>query len=122
MSVKILVVDDQEEYLRSLGRALKGEYEVLTASSMEQGKAVSFEGVQSAIVDIRLVADDTNNRDGLLFIKWLRENHPGVVPIAMSAMEDPALEGQATSAGAAMFLPKPVRVSDLKNLLRRLVG
>lgn len=121
MKARIIILDDQEPYIRALERALRGEYEIVPARSLVEAESASFSGVQIALVDIRLREDKPGNREGLAFIGWLGENHPEVAAIAMSAIDEPGLDEAAMATGAVRFLPKPVRVSELKEILRELV-
>ena len=56
---KMLIVDDIEEYLYSLRNALGREFDVLTATSIDETKEVMNEEVELLLLDIRL------NEDGL---------------------------------------------------------
>jgi len=118
MKPKILIVDDQKAYLRSLERALRKYYDILTADSIETAKSVISGEVQVAVVDVRLRPEEAKDRGGLEFIKWLYAKFPDVVSIAMSAMDEQGLDEEALSVGAVKFLAKPVRVSELKAILK----
>ena len=118
---KLLILDDQLAYVRSLERVLRADYDVFGVTSIAEAEKAALPETFAALVDIRLDEKEPGNRDGLKFIGWLHEQHPAIVPIAMSALEDPDLEGEAVASGAAMFLQKPVRVSELKEILRKLL-
>ncbi len=118
MKPKLLILDDQPEYLRALERALKSHYDILTASCVEEAQEQCHTNPVAALVDIRLCEAEPDNREGLGFVQWLHECHPDIVSIAISALEERDLAQRAHQAGAAVFLPKPVRVSELQAVLQ----
>jgi len=119
--MKILIVDDIEEYLTSLENALKGEYEILKARSLEEGKKIAkSEKIDLAIVDIRLSEDDINNKDGLVFLEWLKMNYPEVKVVVMSAYKEFDLAVESLNLGAEYFLKKPINIIELKGVLKTL--
>src|SRR5436309_1667774 len=105
---RILILDDQVRYLRSLDRALRNEFDIVSASSLEEAKAKADERIEVVLSDVRLNEADIANRDGLRFIRWVRSNLPKTSVIAMSAIEDDDVERDALLAGATTFLPKPI--------------
>jgi DNA-binding response OmpR family regulator len=72
-----------------------------------------------ALVDVCLSASEPSNREGLEFVRWLRCERPDMKIIAMSARDESALPAQALQAGADVFLPKPLRLSELKGVLAK---
>lgn len=116
--MKILIVDDIEEYLRSLENSLKDEHEVFKAKSLEEAKKTTSRDIDIALVDIRLFEEDKGNRDGLVFLEWLKMNHPGVPAIMMSAYQEFDLAVEALNLGALYFLKKPINLMELKGILK----
>ena len=121
MNPKLLVLDDQVQYGRSLERALRREYELVVVSSMAEAKEKVSSGVRLVLSDIRLDESNPSDRQGLEFVEWLRSANATIPIIAMSALDDPSLEGDAISAGATKFLRKPIVISQLKTLLHELI-
>jgi len=120
---KILVVDDIEDYLSSLENALKTEYKVLKARSLEEAKDIADkEDFSLAIVDIRLSEKDSSNKDGLVFLEWIKMNKPGIPVIVMSAYKEFDLAVEALNLGAEYFLKKPINLVELKGLLKTLLS
>ena len=115
--MKILIIDDIEEYLRSLENSLKDEHEVLKAKNLEEAKNSSRD-IDIALVDIRLSEEDKNNRDGLVFLEWLKMNHPEIPVIMMSAYQEFDLAVEALNLGASYFLKKPINLVELKGILK----
>ena len=120
---KILIVDDVPEYLNSLSRALSREFEVYQASSLEQAKEVMVKGemdIQLALVDVRLSEEDMSNRDGILFLGWLKEGFPDIPVVMMSAYRDFDSAVDAINLGASRYVKKPINVKELRQIIRSL--
>ena len=116
---KILVVDDIEEYLTSLENALKDEYEIVKARTLEEAKKkAKEEKIDIAIVDIRLSEEDMTNKDGLVFLEWVKMNYPDIPVITMSAYREFDLAVDALNLGAEYFLKKPINLVELKGVLK----
>lgn len=117
-----LVLDDQGAYVRALGRALRGGWEITGVETQAAARAAVGPEVVVALVDICLNAADPENREGIEFIRWLRAARPDIKIIAMSARDEQDLPQLSSQAGADLFLPKPLRVSELKDILTKLTG
>jgi len=115
--VKILIVDDVQEYLNSLCRALRGTYEVAKATTLAEAKEKMDATVGLALVDIRLSEEDPANRDGLLLLGWLKERFPAVPVVMMSAYRDFDAAVDAQNLGAVHFLKKPINLRELKEVI-----
>ena len=121
--MKILIVDDIEEYLNSLENALKGEYEILKARNLNDAKSIATkeQRLNVAIVDIRLSEEDPSNKDGLVFLEWLKMNYSEVKVVMMSAYKEFDLAVDALNLGAEYFLKKPINLVELKGILETLL-
>ncbi len=116
---KVLIVDDVEDYLRSLQRALVAEWDIFCAHSMEEARDVlQSESVDVALVDVRLSETDPQNRDGVALLKWMQIQYPKVLVIMMSAYQDFDAAVDALNLGAHQFLKKPIDLRTLKEMLR----
>jgi len=120
--MKLLIVDDEIEYLRSLENALKREWDVVTASNLEEAKERAKEGIYLALVDIRLSKEDEENRDGLVFLEWMKMNYPDVPVVMISAYREFDYAVEALNLGAKYFLKKPVNLIELEGVLKTLTG
>ena len=115
---RILVVDDVEEYLVSLKNALKSDFEVITASTLEEAKRNTGASIDIALVDIKLSEDDPANKDGLLYLEWVKMNFPEIPVITMSAYREFDIAVDSLNLGASYFLRKPITITELKALLK----
>src|SRR5215213_4184145 len=118
--MKLLILDDVIEYLNSLSRALGGEHEILTATSIEEAKAKLNDTIQLAILDVRLSEDDIANRDGIQLLGYLRQEYPRLPVIMMSAYRDFDAATDALNFGASYYLKKPINLRELKDLIATL--
>lgn len=118
--MKLLILDDVIEYLNSLSRALGGEHEILTATTIEEAKAKLNDTIQLAILDVRLSEDDIANRDGIQFLGYLRQEYPRLPAIMMSAYRDFDAATDALNLGASYYLKKPINLRELKDLIATL--
>lgn len=117
----LLIVDDSEDYLRSLQRALSHDWSVLCARTLDEAKARVAEKADIALVDIRLSESDEENRDGLVFLEWVKMNHPYIPVVIMSAYREFDMAVDALNLGAAYFLKKPINLRELKGVLKSLM-
>lgn len=120
--VKILVVDDAEEYLAALRSTLERDFIVASATTLAAAKSSFEPDVRLALVDIRLSEEDTANRDGIELLSWLRAHHPEVPVVIMSAYREFDLAVDSLNQGAARFLKKPIQLSELRSVLHELAG
>lgn len=117
MPYKILILDDQKDYLRSLTLALSGYFEVVSSTEISAAKTAIDSDTKAILVDICLSETDYNNRDGLTFISEARKNHPQMPILAISGIQDSGVYDQSIKAGANKFIKKPININELKNLL-----
>lgn len=116
--IKLLIVDDREDYLRALTSALRTEFDIVTAKSLEEAKERMDASIEVALVDVRLSEEDEQNRDGVRFLEWVKKNYPNVPVLMMSAYRDFDAAVEALNLGAEYFLKKPIDLRELKQLLR----
>lgn len=118
---KIIVVDDVVEYVDSLARALSLQYEVVKACSLEEAKKKMDFSIKLALVDVRLSEEDLTNRDGLLFLGWVKENFPDTPVLMMSAYRDFEAAVEAMNLGASYFIKKPINLKELRELIEKYI-
>lgn len=100
----LLLVDDDEPFLRSLARAMeKRGFRPETASSVAAGKAISKARPPAfAVVDLRL--EDGN---GLDVVEVLRERRPDCRVVVLTGYGAIATAVAAVKIGATDYLSKP---------------
>ena len=106
---RVLIVDDQEEVLRTLGALVaSGGFEVVTCSRFDEAKRyIDATPPDILITDVRLGAFN-----GLQLVLHMRAVQPSGPIIVLSAYDDAVIRQEAERSGAA-FLAKPVTRKDL---------
>jgi len=110
----LLLVDDDEPFLRRLAKAMeKRGFEIKTASSVAEGKAISItEPPAFAVIDLRL--EDGN---GLDVVEVLREKRPDCRIVVLTGYGAIATAVAAVKIGATDYLSKPADATDITNAL-----
>lgn len=112
---KVLIVDDDQDILFSLADLLEyqGNYVIFTAASANAAKEV----VRNSAPDIALVDIKLGHDDGLELISALKEIHPDLICITMTAFRDPEQTPKAVRSGADDFIYKPIESTRLLQTL-----
>lgn len=110
MRGNVLIVDDQESIRRILGKALESDgHSVQTAGSAVEARAVlAREAPDVALVDLKL--PDAN---GIDLMSELREAHPGLQVVIITAFSDVGSAVAAIQRGAFDYIAKPVNLDEL---------
>lgn len=115
---KLLIIDDQQDYLNSLAVALRKKFEVSLASNYASALEELEKGVDLALIDIRLSQNDEKNIDGLKILEWIKMNKPEVIPFVMSAYREFTYAEEALNLGAKHFFKKPIDLIGLIAILQ----
>ncbi len=118
---RLLLVDDDELVLRALERALRAEFDCLTASSAEGALAVLRESPPVDVVVTDLVMRDSNGLellDGLGAIDAALRRR---VVFLSGDIQSTALARAASEAGCPM-LEKPISPADLAKVIREVAA
>ena len=104
-SGRILVVDDQVELAENIAEILQGiRFDTEVAGSAEAAlERIGRGGITAVVTDFRLPG-----RTGAQLIEELRRRGERMPVLMMSAYTDDITIDQSRTAGAWMFLPKPV--------------
>ena len=110
----LLIVDDDEAFLRRLGRAMeKRGFEVELADSVAAGKARALSDPPAyAVVDLRL-----GDGNGLDVVETLRESRPDARIVMLTGYGAIATAVAAVKIGATDYLAKPADATDVVNAL-----
>ncbi len=111
--IRILCVDDEKNVLKALERLfLDDEYEILTASSGNEGLDIlqKISPIQVVISDYRMPG-----MNGVEFLKEVCQSWPDTVRIVLSGYADTAAVVGAINEGQIYkFIPKPWNDDELK--------
>jgi len=115
---KLLIVDDEQDYLNSLAVSLKKRFDVLLASNYNNAIEMLNQDIDLALIDIRLSKNDEANVDGLKILEWIKMNKPGISTFVMSGFKEFSYAEQALNLGAKHFFKKPIDIFSLIAILQ----
>lgn len=116
--MKILVVDDEGVVLESCRRVLEQEgYEVVLANTADKAlDAVENDEPSLLLVDIKMP-----ERDGVYFIKKVRDKSLNIPIIVMTGYPTQETISEAATNGAATLIAKPFTPDELLETIRRVI-
>jgi DNA-binding NtrC family response regulator len=113
---RVLVVDDEpnigasiKKALERVGHAVEVVHDVDAARS-----AVERAPADLVLCDIRL-----GERDGIELLRWIKESHPDVMVIMITAYASVESAVTAVKAGALDYLPKPFNPEQLRHVVAK---
>jgi two-component system nitrogen regulation response regulator NtrX len=119
MSATILVVDDEESILKSLGGILEDEgYKPLYAGDGIEALAV----VQREVPDLVLLDIWMPRMEGLETLQRLKEIRPGLIVVMMSGHGTIETAVKSTKMGAYDFIEKPLSLEKVVLTVRKALG
>lgn len=113
----ILVVDDDRAICQTLeSHFQKYGFDVSVAHTAEEGisAACSSRNIDAIISDIRLPV-----KGGLDLLREVKEKHPALPIIMITAFHDLEMTVAAMQAGAADYVPKPIDLAELDAAVER---
>jgi len=112
--LSVLIVDDSEDDRATLGDILisKG-YRVSEAENGYRG----LEVMQFSRFDIILLDVMMPGMDGIKTLEWIKEINPETGVIIVSGNNDDELVGKAIKMGALAYLPKPVDMNKMLEII-----
>jgi DNA-binding NtrC family response regulator len=118
MKRRLLLVDDDEVFLRPLHRTLelKG-YEVLPVQSAEE----ALETLKSEDVDLVLTDRRLPGMDGVELVRQIKTDHPDLAVVVMTAYGSIESAVEAMRLGAEDYLVKPFEVAEMLLVIRRAI-
>jgi two-component system response regulator FlrC len=113
---RVLLVDDLPELRRTVCRVLRASgYDVVEAD----GGLMALEAANAHSVDVVLTDVMMPDLDGIELLRRLRERHPSLPVVLMSAAPSEDTASQARAWGAFDYLTKPVRTQPLLAAIAR---
>ena len=109
MTRTVLIIDDNPAVGEALSLALSlHEIRPLTALTPDEGLAVlEREAVDVVIQDMNFTADTTSGKEGVALFRAIRERHPDLPVILLTAWTHLETAVELVKAGAADYLAKP---------------
>jgi DNA-binding NtrC family response regulator len=114
MTVRVLVVDDDDSLRRALPRILVGFDVVVVATAPEALRALADRGP----IDALLTDYGISPTDGLRLLREVATSYPGVRRYLMSGFDPARFDEHVASGLVLQMFPKPVDIPALKAALR----
>jgi two-component system NtrC family response regulator len=116
----ILIVDDEENILKQMRRALESEYHVLTAADQIEANA-ALEQHRPAVVILDLLLNPGRPADlaGLEFLDKILTRDPSTRVIIVTGNNEERNALQAMRLGAFDYYFKPFRLDEIKVIIQR---
>jgi CheY-like chemotaxis protein len=114
----VLIVEDDRE-MRSLLRDELYDLGLSIREAADGDEALRF------VLDARpslILTDLRMPAGGLDYISRLRTFAPGVPMVLITSFGDPQTKAEALAIGVEAYFDKPVRLSELRGAIRRLLG
>ncbi len=118
MKQRLLLVDDDEVFLRPLHRTLELQgYEVLPVQSAE----VALDTLKSEDVDLVLTDRRLPGMDGVELVRQIKTDHPDLAVVVTTAYGTIESAVEAMRLGAEDYLVKPFETAELLLVIRRAI-
>jgi len=117
--MRVMVVDDQVGIRALLAEVIKQEgYQVSLAGNAHEALAKFKEGPPDLLLlDVKLPG-----MSGLELLGKIREDHPYLPVVLMTAYGEREVEEEAKRLGVGAFLTKPFDIDHLREILNRFRG
>ena len=117
---KLLIVDDDEGVLKQLKWALNDEYEVYTASNKEEAIEIFHSNRPSVVtLDVNLSSNINANVEGIEILEVIKSIDSFTKVVMVTANDAREIGLSAINNGAFDYFLKPIRVDELKIILKR---
>jgi two-component system NtrC family response regulator len=118
---KILIVDDEESILNQLRWGLAGEYEVLTASNMEEARRMMRDEKPSIVTLDVTLGPPSAGPEGMELLDEIVEKHPLTKVIMVTGNDSRENAIASIRRGAVDWYAKPIELDELRVILKRAV-
>ncbi len=119
--IRVAVVDDHELVRSGICHALSLSPDIVVAGEAGDGIA-ALDLLQRASVDVLLLDLHMPRMDGFACLDAVAERWPSLPVIVLTVEEDPNVGMDVIRRGAAAFVPKFVRPTDLASLVRQVAS
>ena len=118
MKQRLLLVDDDEVFLRPLHRTLElAGYEVLPVQSAEE----ALDTLKAEDVDLVLTDRRLPGMDGVALVRQIKIDHPDLAIVVMTAYGTIESAVEAMRLGAEDYLVKPFEAPEMLLVIRRAI-
>ena len=115
--LRILFVEDDPEMSAIYAENfLPPEFEAETAENGQK----ALDKLHDSHFDVVVTDNFMPEMDGLTLLRWIKEHHPELKVLLVTAYGDWTSHAKASQLGASKFIDKPVRMTQLKETIREL--
>jgi DNA-binding NtrC family response regulator len=108
--VKVLLVDDEVEFVSALAERLRlRDYDARAVSQAEDALAI----VRSDPPDVVLLDFKMPGMDGIEILKLIKDMHPSVEVIMVTGHGDTQSRQEVMNSGAFEYIMKPIDIGEL---------
>ena len=111
----ILIVEDDEIYQYELNESLSKHYKCIFVEDLESAK-LKVPEADLVISDIVLNSTDPKNQDGLILLRWIRQEYPKKPIIIITGYKTADFQIEALNFGA-QFMMKPLNMKELRDII-----
>jgi DNA-binding NarL/FixJ family response regulator len=118
--LRVCIADDHLLILSAIHAALQKADDIDVVGTTQSGAEVP-DLVDQNLPDVVLLDGRMPGLDGLTCLKLIKQAHPEIKVIMLSASEDPKQISQAFAAGANAYIGKRINPEDLASAIRQVV-
>ena len=118
---KILIVDDEESILNQLRWGLAGEYDVVTAATVDEARRIMRDERPSIVTLDVTLGPPSAGPEGLDLLDEIVERHPLTKVIMVTGNDSRENALTAIRRGAVDWYAKPIELDELRVILKRAV-
>lgn len=121
MSARFVIVDDEEDLLRSLAAALRRAHPDAEVRAFADPVAAAAHLDEAPQVDALVTDIRMPKLDGIELLVRARRRRPGLPAIVMTAFSSPSVQTQVSSFGTVEYLDKPFSVATFTAAVERVL-
>ncbi len=121
MSIRVCIADDHQLLLTGVRRALENAADIEIVGATHRGDEV-VGLVEQQRPDVVLLDHEMPGIDAPACLTLMKQRHPGIKVVILSASERPAQIAEVLAAGADAYIGKRIDPADLASALRQLVA
>jgi len=119
---KILLVDDDETILKQMRLALEGDYDVFAAALERDAMSIFLRETPPVVmVDLALNPHSPADLGGMRLLELILSQEPSTRVIVITGNSDHRNALRAVRLGAFDYYAKPIRLDELKVMIRRAI-
>ncbi len=123
---KILIIDDEEEFLNDLTFLLDGPYQLITAPGSQEGlRLLRKTSPDLIILDIHMPAylAQSDEDEGIELLRKLKTGRWSKIPvIILTKFDIEEVKGKCSDFRIEAYFRKPPKVAELKERIGELLG